>query len=152
MIGHLPCVPVGSDSQMCLEFGLNAVWWQFNAHLNSEFPRAIWSPVRGFCAFCYEGQTVTSRKRNTSTHPCLKSAKRKTFRSHLAYFRHEAGPSPVLSHESFKYPQGTRMWVLSSSEIASQERRVPLSPEVSNSPASEGKLSFHTYSEILDHI
>lgn len=86
-----------------------------------------------------------------STYLCLKSAKCKMFRSHLACLGHKAGPSPVLSCESFKYPQGTRMCVLSSSEIASQERRASFSLEVSSS-VSKGKLSFHIYSEILDHI
>jgi hypothetical protein len=74
-----------------------------------------------------------------------------TVRSHLAHLRHKAGPSPVLSRESFKCPQGTRICMLSSSEIASQERRVSFSLQVSSS-VSEGKLSFHIYLEILDHI
>lgn len=85
-----------------------------------------------------------------STHLCLKSAKCKMFRSRLSCLGHKAGPSPVLSCESFKYPQGTRMYVLSSSEIASQGKE---HHSVWKSPVLWVKVSsLFIFTQILDHI
>lgn len=65
---------------------------------------------------------IKEDKRNMSTHPCLESAKHEAFRSQSAHLTHKALPSPILSHESFRHLQGTRLCMFSSSEIPSQEK------------------------------